>query len=121
MVDAPCSGLGVLRRRPDARWKKEAQDIDVLADIQKKILSSAAKTLRPGGVLVYSTCTLTREENQSVVKWFLESHGDFALDVIPDISELSLDKETMQSGMIQLLPHIHGTDGLFMARMRRKG
>ena len=120
-VDAPCSGLGVLRRRPDARWKKEAQDIDVLADIQKKILSSAAKTLRPGGVLVYSTCTLTREENQSVVKWFLESHGDFALDVIPDISELSLDKETMQSGMIQLLPHIHGTDGLFMARMRRKG
>ncbi|HHT62791.1 MAG: 16S rRNA (cytosine(967)-C(5))-methyltransferase RsmB [Bacillota bacterium] len=121
LVDAPCSGLGVLRRRPDARWKKEAQDIDVLADIQKKILSSAAKTLRPGGVLVYSTCTLTREENQSVVKWFLESHGDFALDVIPDISELSLDKETMQSGMIQLLPHIHGTDGLFMARMRRKG
>lgn len=131
LVDAPCSGLGVLRRRPDARWKKEATDILQLVEIQKKILSSAAKTLRPGGVLVYSTCTVTKEENQSMVNWFLGNHPDFSLERIPDVAvrsvgtgfssgELPFDEASLQSGMVQLLPHLHGTDGLFMARMRRK-
>lgn len=123
LVDAPCSGLGVLQRRPDARWKKEAGDIGQLAEIQRKILAGAVKTLRPGGVLVYSTCTVTKEENQSVVQWFLQNHEDFSLEPMHHLEELPLgkkDQEQAAAGMIQLLPHIHGTDGLFMARMRKK-
>lgn len=123
LVDAPCSGLGVLRRRPDARWKKAAADIDQLTHIQKDILASAAKTLRPGGIMVYSTCTLAPQENQFVVEWFLKNHEDFALDPIVNLSAFNMGEEDVKqasSGMIQLLPHIHGTDGLFMARMRKK-
>jgi len=123
LVDAPCSGLGVLRRRPDARWKKEIDDIDQLVVIQKKILASAAKTIRPGGILVYSTCTVTSEENQFVIDWFLKNHEGFVLDPISNLAEFHLgeeDKKQAGSGMIQLLPHIHGTDGLFMARLRKR-
>lgn len=123
LVDAPCSGLGVLRRRPDARWKKEAKDIDELVKIQKNILASAAKTVSPGGVLVYSTCTITSAENQSIVDWFLKNHEDFALDPISNFAEFNLggeDEKQAASGIIQLLPHIHGTDGLFIARMRKR-
>jgi len=124
LVDAPCSGLGVLRRRPDARWKKAAGDIEKLVEIQKDILSSAAKTLRPGGILVYSTCTMTREENQELVAWFLDRHQEFCLDPLPEIPGLGSPEshfaiQGTKPGMIQLLPHHHGTDGLFMARMKR--
>lgn len=123
LVDAPCSGLGVLRRRPDARWKKEIGDIGQLAEIQQHILASASKTVKPGGILVYSTCTLTTEENQFVIEKFLKNNLDFALDPITNVLELSLGRENEKmaaSGMIQLLPHIHGTDGIFMARLRKR-
>ena len=72
LVDAPCSGLGVLRQRPDARWRRKEQDIDSLAKLQRQILENAATLVKPGGTLVYATCTTEPEENQDMIKWFLK-------------------------------------------------
>ncbi|MGI6679427.1 MAG: 16S rRNA (cytosine(967)-C(5))-methyltransferase RsmB [Dehalobacterium sp.] len=121
LVDAPCSGLGVLRRRPDARWRKESKKIDELVVLQKKILTAAAKTVKPGGILVYSTCTITPEENKKMIHWFLAEHQEYVLDPIDKILDFPWGEHEKQGsdGMIQLYPHIHGTDGLFMARMKK--
>lgn len=102
LVDAPCSGLGVLRRKADVRWKN-LDELDKLPTLQSEILSSAAKTLKRDGILVYSTCTILRRENESVVEKFLATHEDFQL------------VETRK-----FLPHITGTDGFFAAKMIRK-
>ncbi len=102
LVDAPCSGLGVLRRKADLRWKKNFDDLNALPTLQTEILSSAAKTLKPGGILVYSTCTIIRRENESVVENFLASHENFRL----------VEMKT-------LLPHVTGTDGFFSAKLIR--
>lgn len=102
LVDAPCSGLGVLRRKADLRWHKNFDELNELPQLQFEILSSAAKTLKRGGILVYSTCTITRRENQAVVEKFLASHENFQL----------LEMQT-------LLPHVTGTDGFFSAKMLR--
>ena len=102
LVDAPCSGLGVLRRKADLRWKKNFDDLNALPTLQAEILSSAAKTLKPGGILVYSTCTITRRENESVVENFLASHENFKL----------IEMKT-------LLPHVTNTDGFFSAKLIR--
>ena len=103
LVDAPCSGLGVLRRKADLRWKKNFSELDELPTLQAEILSGAAKTLKRGGTLLYSTCTITRRENQSVVEKFLSTHEDFQL----------VEMQT-------LLPHVTGTDGFFSAKLIRK-
>src|SRR5208337_414138 len=79
LVDAPCSGLGALRRNPDARWRVVPTDVTKLADVQGAILAQAATCLRPGGTLVYSTCTLVPEENEAVVDAFLAEHRGFRL------------------------------------------
>ncbi|MEW5763136.1 MAG: 16S rRNA (cytosine(967)-C(5))-methyltransferase RsmB [Bacillota bacterium] len=120
LVDAPCSGLGVLRRRVDARWRKEAAQIPGLVKLQEAILDGAAGTVRPGGVLVYSTCTITREENLDQVEKFLARHGDFVLeDLRPFLPPLVPERE-LARGYIQILPHTHGMDGFFVARLRRR-
>lgn len=116
LVDAPCSGLGVLRRKPDARWNKTPQQLAELPALQLEILCSAAQAVRPGGILVYSTCTILREENQSVVEAFLTAQPSFALE---DAGGL-LPGEKQEAAMVQLLPQRDGTDGFFIARMRRK-
>lgn len=122
LVDAPCSGLGVLRRRPDARWRKEPEQIAELVKLQAEILESASRCVRKGGVLVYSTCTITREENLGQVEGFLAGHPEFALEDLTSLLPGSLDADrTMDRGYLQLLPHRHGTDGFFIARMRKKG
>lgn len=120
LVDAPCSGLGTLARRPDARWRKEAQDIEALAAIQQEILASAARAVKPGGVLVYSTCTIEERENEGAIRGFLERHPEFTLESLAPYLPEPLKAEG-QNGMLQLLPHRHGTDGFFITRMRRKG
>lgn len=102
LVDAPCSGLGVLRRKADLRWKKNPDELKDLPTLQGEILSSAAKTLKRGGTLLYSTCTITRRENQDVVEKFLAAHEDFAL----------VEMKT-------LLPHVTNTDGFFSAKLIR--
>ncbi|MGI6224901.1 MAG: 16S rRNA (cytosine(967)-C(5))-methyltransferase RsmB [Peptococcales bacterium] len=120
LVDAPCSGLGVLGRRPDARWRKKKEDIIVLQTIQKEILQAASKLVKPGGALVYSTCTITKEENNLVVENFIAKNPEFYLDEsLPHF--LPYDTLEGKEGWIQFLPFKHNMDGFFIARLKRKG
>lgn len=113
LVDAPCSGLGVLGRRADARWGKRLSDIASLAKLQQSILEQAAQITKIGGTLVYSTCTMTDEENMQVVEQFLQKHNQFILDTesLPWLPE----------GKRQFLPFIDHMDGFFIAKFLRKG
>ena len=121
LLDAPCSGLGVLRRRPDARWRKELEQIKTLVKLQREMLDKISRCVRPGGVLVYSTCTITEEENISQIKTFLKRHDEFTLeDLTPFLPAALQDEQGAKEGFIQLWPHRHYTDGFFIARMRKK-
>ncbi|GAW91423.1 16S rRNA (cytosine(967)-C(5))-methyltransferase RsmB [Calderihabitans maritimus] len=125
LIDAPCSGLGVLRRRPDARWRKNPEKILELQKLQLEILDGAANCLRPGGILVYSTCTLEPEENYLVIEKFKEKHPGFKTQdlskFLPFPLEREEDRRMAAKGYIQLLPHVHGTDGFFLARLIKNG
>ena len=115
LVDAPCSGLGVLRRKPDARWKKSPEDVKTLPPLQRAILASAAEAVKKGGVLVYSTCTMEECENTAIVADFLRTHTDFMLEETGGF--LPVQKTTEH--MVQIMPETDGPDGFFIARMRR--
>ena len=115
LVDAPCSGLGVLRRKPDARWKKSASDRKTLPPIQRAILASAARAVKAGGVLVYSTCTMEECENAAVVQDFLRAHPHFTLEQ----TGAFLPEQKTAEPMVQIMPETDGADGFFIARMRR--
>jgi len=108
IADVPCSGLGVIRKKPDIRFKKP-EDIEGLPEIQLAILTNLAKCCKPGGTVLYSTCTVLKRENGDVVRRFLNENSGFRLEPF-DMSE---------DGMVTLYPHIHGTDGFFIARLRR--
>ena len=112
LCDAPCSGLGVVAKKPDIRYKDLAS-IENLPSIQRDILAGAAAYVKPGGTLVYSTCTLRKAENEDVVNAFLSAHPDFVLTPFT-AGGLSSD------GMLTLLPHVTGTDGFFVAKMTKK-
>ncbi|MBE6671840.1 MAG: 16S rRNA (cytosine(967)-C(5))-methyltransferase RsmB [Ruminococcaceae bacterium] len=114
LVDAPCSGLGVIAKKPDLRYKEKSA-IERLPDIQYRILNSSAEYVKSGGVLVYSTCTLNIRENENVVQRFLEEHKDFE----PFDFDLG-DKIKSQNGMLTLYPDVHSTDGFFISRFIRK-
>lgn len=123
LVDAPCSGLGVLRRKPDSRWRKDPQQIIELQVLQQEILQQAAKCVASGGVLVYSTCSIAPEENINNVKRFLELNQEFALSDLTDLlpgALLDFKDLHPEQGFIQLLPHVHGMDGFFIARFEKK-
>lgn len=113
LADVPCSGLGIIARKPDIKWNKE--DIDELPMLQYKILETSAEYLKPGGELVYSTCTLNKRENEGVVNEFLKNNGEYELEKI--ILPPPLMREN--DGMITLFPNIDGTDGFFMAKIKR--
>ncbi len=115
LVDAPCSNLGVLRRNPDVKWKREEADLGRLAEKQRGILATAASLVKPGGRLVYATCSLEPEENEAVVHTFLASHRDWHLDPPADFP-VPPDAD----GMVRLLPHVHGTDGFTAVRLARE-
>ncbi len=118
LVDAPCSGLGTLRRHPDARWRVRPEDLSALREIQLALLRQCAETLRPAGILVYSTCTLIPEENEDVVNELLEHRKDLRRaprERIPEALHPLLD----DVGDLRCLPHQHGTDGFFAARLER--
>jgi len=117
LCDVPCSGLGTLARRPDARWRKTAADAGALVPVQRAILQSAALALKPGGVLVYSTCTLQPAENEDMVAAFLQEHPDFHPEDLAPHLPAGLDPE---GAYLHLYPHIHETDGFFIARLRRE-
>lgn len=112
LVDAPCSGLGVLRRKADARWNKTETEIDQLPALQLAILTQAAAMVVPGGKLIYSTCTTEPHENQDVLLAFLREHPEFSADAIPHPRGCAKTEP-----WLQLWPHLDGTDGFFIARL----
>lgn len=116
LVDVPCSGLGVLAKKPDAKWKRESVDLEKLVVIQKAILDNAATLVRPGGVLVYSTCTTEPEENEAIVQSFLLAHPEFTLE---PASEFVPSTVVSPEGYVQTFPHKHEMDGAFAARLRK--
>ena len=116
LVDAPCTGTGTFRRHPDARWRLRVSDIAVMASLQRSILRAAADAVRPGGVLVYSTCSLEPEENDEQIDRFLSEHPDWRLDPPP---EGVVPAAVLDRGRLRVLPQRHGTDGAFAARLRR--
>ena len=117
LLDAPCTGTGVLLKRPDLRWRRTEQDLQELTEIQRTLLSEAAKHVAVGGCLVYSTCSVEREENFGQVERFLASHAHFEHDV--DAATRLLPDALCSEGCLQSFPHVHGIDGAFAARFRR--
>jgi 16S rRNA (cytosine967-C5)-methyltransferase len=121
LVDPPCSGLGVLQARADLRWRIGEADVVQMAATQRSILAAGAAALRPGGVLVYSTCTISPIENEHVIEGFLDSHADFSLDDLATELPALSDGEPRISlpGTVVTLPHRDRTAGFFIARLRR--
>ncbi|HHP51544.1 MAG TPA: 16S rRNA (cytosine(967)-C(5))-methyltransferase RsmB [Moorella mulderi] len=120
LVDAPCSGQGILRRRPDVRWRKELATTQELAELQFSILMGAKGALKKGGFMVYSTCSLAPEENQGVIQRFLKASPEFSLVSLEGLPNLPADLlEEARQGWVQYLPHRHGIDGFFIARLTK--
>jgi 16S rRNA (cytosine967-C5)-methyltransferase len=119
LVDAPCTGTGTFRRHPDARWRLKISDLAVMGALQRAIIRSAARVVKPGGLLIYSTCSLEPEENDAQVESFLaEQGGEWALEPPP---EGTVPAAVVDAGRLRVLPQRHGTDGAFAARLRRVG
>jgi 16S rRNA (cytosine967-C5)-methyltransferase len=126
LVDAPCSGIGTWRRNPDAKWRLAPAELAELVELQQRILASAARLVKPGGRLVYATCSLLAAENGAQVAWFLEAHPGFSLLPIarvwaetvgrmPEAGACPTDEPTLR-----LTPAAHGTDGFFVAVLERQ-
>jgi 16S rRNA (cytosine967-C5)-methyltransferase len=127
LVDPPCSGLGTLQARADLRWRVTPEGVAEMTRTQDAILARGAGGLRPGGVLVYSTCTISPSENERLIDAFLDSHPDFAVDALPaELPRMCLPdaaeagpRSQRRAGFVQTLPHRDDTAGFFIARMRR--
>ena len=115
IVDAPCSGLGIIRKKPDIRYR-DLKETETLPELQKQILWNQARYVKKGGILMYSTCTLLPRENEDVVHAFLKAHPEFILEKLPLPGEFPGN----ETGYLTLLPGRHDTDGFFISRMRRK-
>ncbi len=123
LLDAPCSGLGALRRRPEARWRKSPEDVPGLVALQRQLLASALDSVRPGGVVAYVTCSPVPAETTGVVSDVLEERDDVDLEdatgLFPDVPDLRA-QEMPLPGTVQLWPHRHRTDAMFLALLRRR-
>ncbi|MFN8649823.1 16S rRNA (cytosine(967)-C(5))-methyltransferase RsmB [Streptococcus sp.] len=115
LVDAPCSGIGLMRRKPDIKYNKESADFDQLQEIQLAILDSVCQSLKKGGIITYSTCTIVRKENQDVIAKFLDRHPNF--EPVALTHECS---DIVQNGCIVITPEQYLTDGFFISQVRRK-
>ena len=115
IADVPCSGLGIIRKKPDIRYK-DPKPLAGLPGVQKAILENVSRYVRPGGALLYATCTLLERENEAVVNSFLEKHNCFTLEGFQIPGPFSDDAP---SGMVTCWPHRHGTDGFYFAKLRR--
>ena len=114
LADVPCSGLGIIRKKPDIRYK-DPKPLEGLPRVQKAILDNVCRYVKPGGVLLYATCTLLERENEDVVRAFLDKYKDFTLEGF----QVPGDFEGARDGMVTCWPHRHGTDGFFFAKLRR--
>lgn len=121
LVDAPCSGLGVIRRKPELKWQKDREDLERFPDVQLRILQEAARLLKKGGRLVYSTCTIRREENEEVVEAFLKKEEGFERDIeaVEHFPEVVRERLGAEEAQVTILPHYFGTDGFYLAAMKR--
>jgi len=120
LVDAPCSGLGVLRRSPDIKIRRMEKDIRDLSERQKRLLDNISGYLKKGGRIVYSVCTLEPEETDGAVEWFLARHGEFSLEGADSFFTGGLKGLVDKDGFLRTLPHRHGTDGFFAARLVKR-
>jgi 16S rRNA (cytosine967-C5)-methyltransferase len=122
LLDAPCSGTGVLAKRADMRWRRKEEDLAQLCELQQGLLEAAALVVRPGGVLVYSTCSLEKEENEDMIESFLQSHPEFQLERLAEAELASALPPSCigEDGALRMLPHRHETDGAYAARLRRR-
>lgn len=118
LVDAPCSGLGIIRRKPEIKYKKQAEDIESITALQYKILNNASKYVKIGGELVYSTCTIDTRENNCILKKFLDNNQNFILINLNDKYKDFIPGEH-EKGTVQLYPNIHETDGFFISKIKR--
>jgi 16S rRNA (cytosine967-C5)-methyltransferase len=120
LVDAPCTGLGALRRRPESRWRRTRDDLRDLVPLQQALLRSALDSVRPGGVVLYATCSPVVEETAGVVGSVLAERPDTRLeDTLALVPEATDAESAHLRGAVQLWPHRHGTDAMFMALLRR--
>ena len=119
LVDAPCSGLGVIADKPDIKYRQTEQGLDALPALQREILDACAQAVKPGGLLVYATCTILPDENEAQVRAFLERHPEFEPDTADGWLPEAL-RPRMSGGMLQILPNRDGMEGFFIARMRRR-
>ncbi|WP_425448971.1 16S rRNA (cytosine(967)-C(5))-methyltransferase RsmB [Dethiothermospora halolimnae] len=117
LVDAPCSGLGLIRRKPDIKWTKKENNLEELIKLQYQILNNGSKYVKKGGTLIYSTCTTNKEENIKIIKKFLAENKDFTLKGFDDLVK---DIEGAEKGFIELYPNIHNVDGFFIAKLIKK-
>jgi 16S rRNA (cytosine967-C5)-methyltransferase len=117
LVDAPCSGLGTLRRNPDMKWRRTPEDVAELVEKQKSILAAAARLVKPGGRLVYATCSILEEENRGIVEDFLRD-AQFTLRPAGEVLEKGGIRLQIEK-YLELWPHRHGTDGFFAALLER--
>lgn len=117
LIDAPCSGLGLIRRKPEIKWQRREEDIAALSRLQYDIISNVKDYIRLGGNLVYSTCTIEKDENINLIKRFLEESPNFKLVSLENSLDHKDKLANLKDGYLELYPHIHGTDGFFIAKM----
>ena len=120
LLDAPCSGLGVMDDKPDVKYRPTPESVAALCETQKKLLDTCCRYVKPGGTLVYSTCSMLKDENERQIARFLAEHSDFAMDALPETVPAALRAQAGAYGL-QLLPHRDHVEGFFVARMKRKG
>jgi len=119
LADLPCSGLGILGKKPDLRYKMNQEMANSLVHLQREMLDVVHRYVKPGGTLLYSTCTIHKAENEGNVRWFLKEHPEYVLaDIRQDLPE-ELRKYVQEEGMIQFLPGIHECDGFFLAKFKK--
>jgi 16S rRNA (cytosine967-C5)-methyltransferase len=116
LLDAPCTGTGTFRRHPDARWRLRVSDLALLSQLQSQLIRASANVVAPGGILIYSTCSLEPEENEEQIESFLAENRNWQLEP-PPLGAVPLD--TLHNGFLRVLPQVHGSDGAFAARLRR--
>lgn len=120
LIDAPCSGFGLIRRKPEIKYNRGKQEIESLSKLQFEILNRSKDYLKKGGILIYSTCTIERKENILNIEKFLKENKDFQLVSLEGEFDYKENLDTLNKGYIELYPHIHGTDGFFIAKLQKK-
>ncbi|MCM3709988.1 16S rRNA (cytosine(967)-C(5))-methyltransferase RsmB [Sporosarcina luteola] len=118
LVDAPCSGLGVIRRKPEIKYNKTEQDLKSLTEIQEQLLATAYRLLKDDGIIVYSTCTIEYDENEGMVRRFLDTHPDMTLSTLNSLADI--DSLAIKDDLLQVMPQHFGSDGFFVAAFHKK-